>query len=195
MVKQVLLRVSAVFAKIGFREFAQLLRRHFLSTRQIMLSQNSLDPDVDRECAEPLVCKEHHAICNLRSHTGQLAQIFSKIAIRKPRPSLEIKFTGADSLRCRAQIFGAITELAFAQFCLESAPNTLRVRKRVNHVIVNLSPLAETGPERRRDLANVRHLFHGRTDKCGETFPLRLANDPQAAAKIASRIHQRIIWK
>src|SRR5438876_5114713 len=144
MEKQVLLRVSAVFAKIAFGEFPQLLRRHFLSTRQIMLSQNPLDPDVDRECAEPLVCKEHHAICNLRSHTGQLAQIFSKIAIRKPRPSLEIKFTGADSLGCRAQIFGAITELAFAQFCLESAPNTLRVRKRVNHVIVNLSPLAET---------------------------------------------------
>src|SRR5207247_11216342 len=123
------------------------------------------------------------------------AQIFSKIGIRKPRPFLEIKFAGAGSLRCRAQILGAITELAFAQFCLESARNTLRVRKRVNHVIVNLSPLAETGPERRRDLANMRHLFHGRTDKCGETFPLRLANDPQAAAKIASRIHQRIIWK
>ena len=71
----------------------------------------------------------------------------------------------------------------------------LRVRKRVNHVIANLSPLAKTGPERRRDLANVRHLFHGRTDKCGETFPFRLANDSQAAAKIARSIHQRIVWK
>src|SRR5213592_3046627 len=160
-----------------------------------MLSQSTLDQDVDRECAESLVCKEHHAICNLRSHAGQLAQIFSKIAIRKARPFLEIKFTGPDSLRCRAQIFGAITELAFAQFCLGSPCNTPRRRKRVNHVIANLSAVAEAGPERRRDLANMRHLFHGRTDKCGETFPLRLANDPQAAAKIASRIHQRIIWK
>src|SRR5439155_25038520 len=99
MVKQILLRVYAVIAKVGFREFAQLPRRHFLSTRQIMLSQNSHDPDVDWECAEPLVCKEHHAICNLRPYTGQSAQIFSKIAIWQPRPFLKIGFAGADSLR------------------------------------------------------------------------------------------------
>jgi hypothetical protein len=55
--KQVLLRIPAVFAKIGFGKFTQLLRRHFLPAREIMLSQNPFDPDVDWECAEPLVSK------------------------------------------------------------------------------------------------------------------------------------------
>jgi hypothetical protein len=73
MMKQVLLRITAVFAEIGFGKFTQPLRGHFPSTRKVLLSQNPFDPDVDRECAEPLVTKEHHAICDLRSDAGQCA--------------------------------------------------------------------------------------------------------------------------
>jgi hypothetical protein len=83
--KQVLLRIPAVFPKIGFGEFTQLLRCHFLPAREIMLSQNPLDPDVDWKCAESVVGKEHHAVCDLQAHTRQLAQVLPKIAIRKRR--------------------------------------------------------------------------------------------------------------
>ena len=41
----------------------------------------------------------------------------------------------------------------------------------------------------------MRHLFHGRTDEGGQTFPFRLPNDPQAATKIARSVHHRIIWE
>jgi hypothetical protein len=68
--KQVLLRVSAVFAEIGLGKFPQLFPSHFPSMREIALSQNPLDPHVDREGAEALVGKKHHAICDLRPNTG-----------------------------------------------------------------------------------------------------------------------------
>ena len=81
--KQVLLRITGVFAEIGFAEFTELPRRHFLSTRKIMLSQNPLDPDVDWECAEPVVGKEHHAICDFRADARKVAKFFSKIDVGK----------------------------------------------------------------------------------------------------------------
>src|SRR5213076_1049053 len=113
--KQVLLGIAAVFPKIGFGKFTQLLRRYFLPAREITLSQDPLDPDVDWERAEPLVSKEHHAGCDLHAHTRQLAQVLPKIADRKRRPCFEITFAGTDELCGCAQVFGAITELAFAQ--------------------------------------------------------------------------------
>ena len=55
--KQVLLRVTTMFAKIGFRKFAQPLRRRLSFPRKIFLSQNALDPDIDRESAQTFVSK------------------------------------------------------------------------------------------------------------------------------------------
>src|SRR6266536_1810123 len=78
--KQILLRVPAVFAEIGFRELAKPLRAHLPSTRKIMLPQHALDPDIDRECSQPLIPKKHHAICNLRPHAWQRAQLFRSLA-------------------------------------------------------------------------------------------------------------------
>src|SRR5947209_9580547 len=51
LMKQILLRVPAVFAEIGFGELAKPLRVHLPSTRKIMLPQHALDPDIDRECS------------------------------------------------------------------------------------------------------------------------------------------------
>ncbi len=73
LMKQILLRVPAVFAEIGFGELAKPLRAHLPSTRKIMLPQHALDPDIDRECSQPLIRKKHHAICNLRPHAWQRA--------------------------------------------------------------------------------------------------------------------------
>jgi hypothetical protein len=55
--KQILLRVTSMFAKIGFAKFAQPLRRHFLRPRKIFLPQNALDPDVDGKRAQTFVGK------------------------------------------------------------------------------------------------------------------------------------------
>ena len=111
--KQILLRVPAVFAEIGFGELPQPLRAHLLSTREIMLPQRPLDPDIDRECSQPLIRKKHHAICNLRPHAWQRTQVFSEVGIRQRRPRFEIRFAGADEPRRLAQVFGAIAEFAF----------------------------------------------------------------------------------
>jgi hypothetical protein len=91
MMKQILLRVPAMFPKIGFGKFAQPPRCHFLSTPQITVPQNALDPDVDWECAKPLVCKEHHAICDLRSYARQSTELFSKAGIGKSRPCSQVR--------------------------------------------------------------------------------------------------------
>src|SRR5213594_1653973 len=138
--KEVLLCITAVFAEIGFAEFTELPRRHFLSTRKIMLSQNPLDPDVDWECVQPLVGKEHHAICDLRPDAGQRAYVISKLAIGKRRPCFEITFAGPDELRSGAQAFGAITERAFTQLPLGSSRNPLRGRKGMDHVAIDMTP-------------------------------------------------------
>ena len=110
--KQILLRISAVFSEVRFRELPQPLRGHFLSTRKIMLLQHALDPDIDWKCPQPLISKEHHAICNLRPHAWQRAQLFSELGIRQRRPRLEIRFATADQPRSRAQVFSAVPELA-----------------------------------------------------------------------------------
>ena len=71
--KQVLLRVTAVLAKIGFGKFAQSQLGDFFLPRKILLFQNSLDPDVDWKSAQALVSKEHCTVSNLGSHAGQRA--------------------------------------------------------------------------------------------------------------------------
>jgi hypothetical protein len=86
MVKQILLRVTAVRTKIGFRKFAQLEVADFFLSRKILLFQNSLNPDVDRKCAEAFIGKQHYTVCYLCSHAGQGAQLFAKIGIRQSRP-------------------------------------------------------------------------------------------------------------
>src|SRR6266480_2881098 len=113
MMKQVLLRVPTVFAEICLGELAQPLRGHFISTRKITLPQHTLYPYIDRECSQPLIRKKHHAICNLRPHAWQCAQVFSEVSIRQHRPRFEIRFAGADEPRRLAQVFGAIAEFAF----------------------------------------------------------------------------------
>src|SRR5438034_6624799 len=96
VMKQILLRIPAVFSEVRYRELPEPLRGHFLATRKIMLPQYARDPDIDRECSQPLIRKKHHAVCDLRPHPGQHAQLFSKRGVRQRRPRLEIRFAGAD---------------------------------------------------------------------------------------------------
>jgi hypothetical protein len=55
--KQILLRVTSMFAKIGFAKFAQPPRRYLLGPRKIFLRQNALNPDVDGKRAQTFVGK------------------------------------------------------------------------------------------------------------------------------------------
>src|SRR5438067_7819913 len=64
MMKQILLRIAAVFTEISLTKSAQLRRSHFSFPRKIFLPQDPLDPHVDRERAQPLVGEEHHTISN-----------------------------------------------------------------------------------------------------------------------------------
>jgi hypothetical protein len=49
MMKQILLRIPAMFAEIRFRKLAEPLCRHFFSTREILLPQHTLNPHIDWE--------------------------------------------------------------------------------------------------------------------------------------------------
>jgi hypothetical protein len=71
MMKQILLCVTPIFAKICLREFAKLQGRHPFLSRKILLLQGPLDPDVDWERAQTLKGEQHYTVGNLRSHAGQ----------------------------------------------------------------------------------------------------------------------------
>ena len=83
-----------------------------------MLLQHALDPDIDRERAQPFVGEEHHAIRDLRADAGQLAERARKRFIGELAPLLEIGLATRDQPRRREQIFRAITERAFPQILL-----------------------------------------------------------------------------
>src|SRR5437868_5823500 len=73
MMKQILLCVPAVFAKVFLCERPKPSGVQFSRARKILFAQDPLDPDIDRERAQPLVGKKHHAISNLRAYAWQLA--------------------------------------------------------------------------------------------------------------------------
>src|SRR6266481_5784036 len=75
MMKQILLRVAAVFTKIVLRKCAQLPRRDPFVSREILLSQNTLDPDIHRKGAQMFVGKEHHTIGDFRADTWKVAEV------------------------------------------------------------------------------------------------------------------------
>src|SRR5438046_8165994 len=83
MMKQILLRVAAMFTKIVLRKCAELPRRDPFVSGEILLSQNTLDPDIDRKGAQTFIGKEHHTIGDLRADTRKVAKVCAKIGIRK----------------------------------------------------------------------------------------------------------------
>ena len=72
-----------MFTKIVLRKCAQLLRRDLFVSREILLSQNTLDPDIDRKSTQTFVGKEHHTIGDLRADAPKFAELCAKIGIRK----------------------------------------------------------------------------------------------------------------
>jgi|SRR5437868_13986919 len=73
VMKQVLLRVTTLRAKIACRELSQCLRRHCRLCSEILFAQYPLDPDVNRKRTGPLVGEQHHAVCDLCPDTRQIA--------------------------------------------------------------------------------------------------------------------------
>src|SRR5262245_34502357 len=90
VMKQVLLRVTAVFAKMRFSKFAKPQLSDFFLPRKILLFQNPLDPDIDWKCVQSFVGKEHYTIRDLHSHTGQRTQFLSEIGIGESRPRFQV---------------------------------------------------------------------------------------------------------
>src|ERR1041385_7186688 len=167
VMKQILLRVPAMFSEVRLRELPQPPCGHFLSRRKIMLPQHSFDPDINGERSQPFIRKQHHAIGNLWPHAGQRAESFSELGIGQSRPRLEIRLAGTNELRGRAQIFGAIAELTVAQLLLRRLCKLPGRRKRVHELMADLLLLAKSATQRQRNLADVRHLFHRRANKRG----------------------------
>ena len=118
MMKEILLCVTAMVPKVSLCERLEPRGVQSSRPRKILFAQNPLDPDVDRERAQPLVGKEHHTISNLRAHARQLAQPRAKIDIRKRGQLPKIDISIRDQASRGQQIFRAITERTFAQFFL-----------------------------------------------------------------------------
>ena len=82
-----------------------------------------------------------------------------------------------DESRGREQIFCAIAQCAFAQIILSSSGNSPSQRKSVNDMITDSSSVTKALTQRQRNLTNMCHLFHRRTNERSQAFPFRLAND------------------
>ena len=108
--KQILLRVTAVWSEVGFAKGAQLRFGRFSVSGKIFLFQNTLDPDVDRKRSQPFVGKKHHTISNLRAHARQLTQTRSQCFIRELTPLLKIDLAGGEEARRPEQILRPVTE-------------------------------------------------------------------------------------
>src|SRR6266513_1995203 len=65
----------------------------------------------------------------------------------------------------------------------------------MHNVTIKLPRVTESLAQVLRDLPDMRHLFHRRTNERGQTFPFWLTNDSQAAAKFCSCAHHRIARK
>ena len=88
--KQILLGITALLAKVFLCERLQPRRVQFSSARKILFSQHTLYPDVDRERAQSFVSEKHHTISNLRAHARKLAEPLLKVVIGKNGPRFEI---------------------------------------------------------------------------------------------------------
>jgi len=86
MVEKVLLGITAVFPKILRRKFLQFPRRQPAPAWKILLAQDPLDPDVDRESAQAFVGKEHDAIRDFRADAREGAKLGAEFVIRKSSP-------------------------------------------------------------------------------------------------------------
>src|SRR2546430_3264328 len=73
VMKQILLCVTAMVSKVSLCERSKPRGVQFSRSRKIPFAQYPLDPDIDRERAQPLASKEHHTISNLRAYARQLA--------------------------------------------------------------------------------------------------------------------------
>ena len=91
MVEKVLLGITAVFPKILRRKFLQFPRRQPAPAWKILLAQDPLDPDVDRESAQAFVGKEHADrgyLLELRGQKGQAAEEYSTALRLGPESAL-----------------------------------------------------------------------------------------------------------
>src|SRR5262245_49659157 len=193
--KEILLGVTSMVSEVFLCERAKPGGVQSSRSRKILFPQDSLDPDIDRECAQALVGKEHHAISNLCAHARQLAQSRAKIDIRKRGELFKIDIAACDQSRGCEQIFSAITKRALPKLLFRRRGDSLRRWERVHKRADNLAWLPKPFPQLLRNLPNVRDLFHRRTNKHGQTFPLRLTDNSQTSAKLSRGIHRRIIWK
>src|ERR671936_1005427 len=115
VMKQVLLRVTAVLAKIRVRKLAQPLRCDLPLARKIAFPQDALDPDVNRECTQTFVSEKHHTISNLRADARQFTQARLKIDIGQHVDLFKIEISASDEPRSFQQILRAIEHSALAQ--------------------------------------------------------------------------------
>ena len=193
--KKILLRVAAVFAEIRFAKGAELRRCHVSFSRKIFLLQDALDPNIDRERAQPFVGEEHDAVRDLGADSRQLAKMRAQQVIGQFPPLFEVRFAAGDE-SCRGQqIFRSVTQRARPQFPLGQFSDPIRRGEAVHFTIEDSLAIAVSLSQRVRDLADMRHLFHRGRDEGGKAFPARLPNDAQALTEIARRRHRGIARK
>jgi hypothetical protein len=99
VMKQILLCVTAMVPKVSLCERSKPSGVQFSRPGKIVFAQHPLNPDVDRERAQPLVGKEHYTISNLRAYARQLAQPRPKIDIGERRQLLQIDISARDQPR------------------------------------------------------------------------------------------------
>ena len=116
--KKILLRIAAVVSEIRLAKSAELLGGYFSSPGKIFLHEDALDPNIDREGAQPLVGKEHYAIGHFRADPWQLAKPNPEFLVRQVAPRFKVGLARGDEPRRGQQILRPISQGAFPQLSL-----------------------------------------------------------------------------
>ena len=64
-------------SEVGVAKRTELSRRHLAFLGKVILLEDPLDPNVDREGPKSLVGKEHYTISNLYAYTRELAKVLA----------------------------------------------------------------------------------------------------------------------
>src|SRR2546423_2993799 len=82
VMKQILLRVATMCAKIICSEIRQHLSSHLALPDKIFFAQDSFDPNINRERCDSLKGEEHNAIRHFHPDARELAQLLPQFPVR-----------------------------------------------------------------------------------------------------------------
>src|SRR5436190_22815725 len=112
MMEEVLLSVATVGAEVFGGKPTQATRGHLAFAREIDLSKDALDPDVDGEGAKSSEAEEQCAVRDFFAHTGEATKFRARFVVGHLRDFGEIDFAIGQHARGTEEILSTEAEPA-----------------------------------------------------------------------------------